>query len=454
MPTPSKTNFPLRVKGKHGVGDIPHLQNVLLELRRAVRHVAWPTLDPIRQCQICTNLANKLNSIGRPIEALVYWDRAIAVIPTFALALANRGYGLQHYGRVLYDGGHKVQFFLSAYDSFSKASAKDAIFDSPATFTYEQQFAAAAGEIATNLDLDSARRQIQKEFVLGRSQAERNYRSWCLENRLYLNPLNDLGAFSIAAQDVLHLPSLTIDFDQGGPEPPAPFGFYNQLKQEFVSARWLCYDGLTDEKAHFSDRDTHLYDTLGMPSYTLATEKTKLAFRMAYSLFDKIAFFINDYFKIGLHERAVSFRNVWYQRRASRNSLNTIFRDRQNWPLRGLYWLSKDIFEPAFREVSEPDAEGLSDLRNHLEHKYCQVYEDFGPDYSHLETSRKGSDLGFLIGRDMLETKSLQIVKLARSALIYLSLAIHCEEIARNLVRGEGLIAPMPLWLWRERRRF
>ena len=149
---------------------------------------------------------------------------------------------------------------------------------------------------------------------------------------------------------------------------------------------------------------------------------------MAYSLFDKIAFFINDYFKVGLHERDVSFRSVWYQRKPNRKSLSTIFRDRQNWPLRGLYWLSKDIFEAAFREVSEPDAEGLSDLRNHLEHKYCQVHEDLGIEYSHFAISRNGSDLGFHIGRDMLEMKSLQVLKLARSALIYLSLAIHCEE--------------------------
>ena len=131
--------------------DIPHLQNVLLELRRAVRHSAWPILDPFRQCQIYTNLANKLNTIGRPVEALSYWDCAISVIPNFALALANRGYGLQHYAWALYDGGHKILFFLSAHDSFSAALAKDAIFDSPVNVAYEQDFAAIAEKIASNL---------------------------------------------------------------------------------------------------------------------------------------------------------------------------------------------------------------------------------------------------------------------------------------------------------------
>ena len=220
-----------------------------------------------------------------------------------------------------------------------------------------------------------------------------------------------------------------------------------------MSARWLCYEGLTEQRAHFSDRDTHLYDTLSIPSYSLATEKTKLAFRMAYSLFDKIAFFINEYFKVGLAEREVSFRSVWYERKGNPKPLSSIFLNRPNWPLRGLYWLSKDLYEPAFGEVSEPDAEGLADLRHHLEHKYCQVHEDLGLGYSHFAAAQNGSTLGFRIGRDMLDAKSLHLLKLTRAALIYLSLAVHREEIARKAERGDGLIASMPLRMWKERGR-
>jgi hypothetical protein len=303
------------------------------------------------------------------------------------------------------------------------------------------------------LKLDEVRKVLHREFSQGRSKAEKVYRMWCLENRLFLNPLNDLGSYSVATRDILHLPSLTTGIDEGGAEPPAIIGFYNQLKQEFVSARWLCYEGLTEQRAHFSDRDTHLYDTLNIPAYSLAVEKTKIAFRLAYSLFDKIAFFINDYFKVELPEKAVNFRSVWYERKGDPKPLNKLFQDRQNWPLRGLYWLSKDIYEPAFQEVSEPGAEGLADLRNYLEHKYCQVHEDLGIGYSRFAHSKNGSALGFYIGRDMLEAKSLHILKQARAALIYLSLAVHREENVRNVEQKDGLIASMPLLIWKERKR-
>ena len=432
--------------------DIPYLESVLFELKQATRHIDWSKVESFRQCQIYTNLGNKLNSIGRPVEALEYWDRAISITPNFALALGNRGFGLQHYGQALYDCGHHFLFLLCAYESLSSASAEDAYFDSVENALHKTEFEEAAKKIAAGIDLDTARSIICREFSLGRSRLERTYRSWCLKNRLFLNPLNDLGDFSIAAQDVLHLPPLIIGQEEsGGSEPPPAYGLYNQLKQEFVSARWLFYEGLTQTSVHFSDKDTHLYDILNIPSYSLGTEKIKLAFRMVYSLFDKMAFLINDYFNVGVPERQVSFRSIWHRKKGtSTHHLNEIFQDRQNWPLRGLYWLSRDLYEPSFQEVSDPDAEGLAELRNHLEHKYCQVHEDLGIAYSRSVVSSQGG-LGLRIGRDALESKGLHLLKLVRSSLIYLSLSIHREENVRNQGRDLGLVAPMTLQALKDR---
>ena len=437
-------------RGQPWSWDVPHFENVLIELRQSIRHTDWSKIDAFRKCQVYTNLANKLNSIGRPVEALEYWDRAISINPNFALALGNRGFGLQRYGQALYDSGHRFLLLLSAYESLASASATDAQFDSVVTSLRASEFAEAATRKATRIDLNAARCNICKEFSLGRSRIERAYRSWCLKNRLFLNPLNDLGNHSIAAQDVLHLPSLVVKLEDSECEPPGAFGLYNQLKQEFVSARWLFYEGLSETKSHFSDRHTHLYDIHNIPSYSLPIEKTKLAFRMAYSLFDKMAFLINDYFNLGVDERRVSFRRIWYRGEKGGEPLKETLQNRQNWPLRGLYWVSKDLYEPTFQKISDPDAKGLADLRHHLEHKYCQVYEDLGIGYSQVAVSQVG--LGLRIGRDMLESKGLHLLKLARSSLIYLSLAIYHEEVTRNRSRNLGLVGSMPLQVLKDRR--
>jgi hypothetical protein len=48
-------------------------------------------------------------------------------------------------------------------------------------------------------------------------------------------------------------------------EPPSLVGFFNQIKQEYVSARWSLYGGThSSSRAHFSDRDVTLTNTLAL----------------------------------------------------------------------------------------------------------------------------------------------------------------------------------------------
>lgn len=42
---------------------------------------------------------------------------------------------------------------------------------------------------------------------------------------------------------------------------------------------------------------------------------------MAYSLFDKIAFFINYYFRLGLKEKETNFKSIWYKKQKGNKPL-------------------------------------------------------------------------------------------------------------------------------------
>lgn len=88
-------------------------------------------------------------------------------------------------------------------------------------------------------------------------------------------------------------------------------------------------------------------------------EKTKLAFRSAYSLLDKIAFFLNDYLKLDIPLGAVSFRSLWFVKKDS-TELKPAFTQAKNWPLRGFYWLAKDFVEDDFQTSTEPDARDVA----------------------------------------------------------------------------------------------
>jgi len=117
------------------------------------------------------------------------------------------------------------------------------------------------------------------------------YRKWVLDNNLFLNPLNDLRKEPLAATDPFHLPNIVTSINTG----PKYQGMYNQMKQEFVSARFMLYEGITSQGTHFSDKDVLLINTWDYPAYSINIEKIKFAYRVAFSLFDKTAFFLNEY---------------------------------------------------------------------------------------------------------------------------------------------------------------
>ena len=81
------------------------VQNVLL-LRRAISEPPFGTIDQTLACQIRTNLANRLNALGRPVAANEQWLHVLATEPRFAKALANRARAIAFYATTLYEKGH------------------------------------------------------------------------------------------------------------------------------------------------------------------------------------------------------------------------------------------------------------------------------------------------------------------------------------------------------------
>lgn len=394
---------------------------------------------PVRLCQIYTNLGNLFLNIGRFSEAIQYWNSALS-ISDFAMASANKGYGLFQYSKELYDNGHRFLFLKEAHNYLSGGIRGEILYPDALKF-FE--------ELKKNIEKMLGRRLDKKvdlnSFFLGKTQNEVDYRKWCLANYLFLNPLNDLGPLSIAGRDIMGMPDITTDIKCDN--PPYHFSFFNQLKQEFVSARFLFFEGSEGINAgltHYSDKDVSITNTLDYSCFGINLEKIKTAFRISYSIFDKIAFFINEYFMLGIDKNKVSFKNVWYDydKELKKSVLKLKFQKYENWPLRGLFWLSKDLFEDNvdFREALEPEARELNRIRNHLEHKYVKIHEYWSNDKDLM--SDDTDPLCLSMGKNDFIEKSLKILKLARAAMIYLSLAINVEERKQP---KDGFIVEMDL---------
>ncbi|WP_321324669.1 LA2681 family HEPN domain-containing protein [Thiomicrorhabdus sp.] len=121
-----------------------------------------------------------------------------------------------------------------------------------------------------------------------------------------------------------------------------------------------------------------------------------------------------------------------------------------NLVLRELYWLSKDFVEQdkqsdmVLGQTMEPDADRLRSIRNHLEHKFLKVHDEIWLDVNEHVNSTSFEQVACHLSLSDLSAKTLRLMKLARAALMYLSLEVHREEEMRAQGRT-GLAAPITL---------
>jgi len=278
---------------------------------------------------------------------------------------------------------------------------------------------------------------VLKEFSLGDTQEETAYRTWVLQHCLFINPMNDLVTQSIAATDVLHTPSMVVPIG----EPPIYQGFFNQLKQEYTTARYLLYEGLHRRAPRFPDKDVQLVNTLDYPSYGTSIEYVKLAYRY-FSVFDKIAYFLNAYLQLAIPEKRVNFQTLWHEKQDRKRPLKQMFVKRPNLPLRGLYWISRDLDDQEDRRL-QPDASLLSTIRQQLEHKYLKAHE---PEWILAKGDPLLTDtIAYNIDRRMFEEKALGLATIVRAATLYLVLGVHSEEEQRREERGDKRVPGIPL---------
>jgi len=396
-------------------------------------------------CQIYTNLGNALSEVGRFIEALRCWNLALQIESSFGPAKGQKGIGFYNYAQAHYDQGHAANLLRAGYEQLDEAVEDEELFPRMRKHfeVYQQHIADQfkPGVLEEEMDFE--------EYSLGDSEEERQYRRWCLEQTLFLNSLNDIEPHSIAARDILHLGSVS---GEESSKIVSCVGFYNQMKQEFVSARYLLYQGLHQDTPHFSDKDVRLENTLDYPVYSFSAENVRIAMRMAYSLFDKIASFLQYYFELShIPSHKLNFGNLWYKS-PGKNKLAPEFEGRENWPLRGLFWLSKDLeyFTDMYVEQSmDPGAKELRDTRNELEHGYLKLHDSMwaGPD----DEARMQDELSTSLYRDDFEQQALKTLRKARAALIYLSLAIkHEERVKKSDLEEDQIMAPMHLDRWED----
>lgn len=178
-------------------------------------------------------------------------------------------------------------------------------------------------------------------------------------------------------------------------------------------------------------------------SQSYNNECVKSGFRVAYSLLDKMAYFINIYYGFGMPYHKVKFNSIWSEKvKSTKDQFQTRpeLRLEKNWAINALYWLSKELHEKDMfsRELSSFSRK-VPVLRNHIEHKHLKILDmDFG---SRGFVEPEGYAMS--IERDDFIETTMFLFKIVRDAIMYLSIAISIEEDLRKAENEDQLTASM-----------
>lgn len=400
--------------------------SIVMEYRKQSFYYMRKAIDLLKECEdstilllhIYTNYANGLDSCGRVIEALRIYRKAIELCPMFGMAVGNYGRALQFYANTVNDSGHYEELHCYAYQAVRRALETG---DSNMHESAIKYFQRMVKEYEASCDSTYLSEPIvHNQYNLGDLE-EREYRLWCLGKHLFLNPLNDLIEQEAAfAHDPLTITRYTeminkneVDERREG-EPPKWFAMLNQLKEEYVYARFLCFEGTVKQgEVHYADKEVKLslasYD---YANYSIRIEELKSAYKTLFSIFDQIGFFINEFWELGFQERTADAYHVFKCTKYPKDNV----------ALTALYWSYCEFVE-RFGNAESASEEGLKTLRNALEHKFVKVHE-----YDYKGQLQIENDRFYHVSEEELKLYVIRLLELAREWIIEIVYAVGIEE--------------------------
>ncbi|MBX9597595.1 MAG: hypothetical protein K2X04_03350 [Burkholderiales bacterium] len=400
-------------------------------------------------CQIETNEANQLAKMGRLIETIsIYYQFITHVKPSEAKIVS-----LIHAINNLCELGHIINNKNVAQYYFVKAIIlKRLLFDiqtSPLIDTYQQQIIndfLIRHPLQENNDVEDGISALQDTGSKDSfRKSEQQYRTWCLENILFLNHMNDLAFSYFDAKDTITFPDYQINLASDCSSKPHFAIAFANIKREFCFARYLAYEGISKKYPKFEGKSLYLASDYYNSDYSGKTERLKTSFRLALGVLDKLINLLISYLKLDKEKikknrscSKIEIKPEFFETYLT-NYLHT------NKYIKALYYVSCDLNNgynapEAQTEKLIAESKHLKKLRNDLEHNWVHVLEFILDDSKCCD-----QDYANYIETEQLESDTIKVLKLVRSCIIYLVFAVQLEENNRQS-DGKSISLEIPIW--------
>lgn len=372
------------------------LSKAVIFFRRAmnvVNEIKSPSNDDLfLQSCIETNLANSLSAQGRAFCCIPLWDSAINRLNP--IAMICKAQNELYLADVLYDPGHQEYHLFVAYKliiqglQYKEFLHEDQLY----AFSENGNFMKFKAWFENNLTTSCYEKYEEEQYDF-ETREQRNYLTWCADNKLFINDLNDVLSSEIVYQDIISLPNFRYQLNRSLSmyETLMYHGNFDELKNEYCYARYIFFTALNmsqDSKHIFNNTYPHV-DDMSYSVTNLKSSHYKNAFRTLYSLFDKISYFLHRFFELNdiKDDNKISFDAI-FRDISKRNSWvpNPKLKTSKNPFIHALFYILKDIRDvkdaTSVTRWLDPDAKSFSDIRNSIEHRSLKIIDDFGYELS------------------------------------------------------------------------
>lgn len=353
--------------------------------------------------KIFVNLGNCLDKLGRVVEALECYDKALSIKPNFGMALGNKGKELLYYAELC--GEHQARLILEAYSLLKLATLEV----TPEAARHFSELMKYIENKAQKLPLNNPPK-LPGYKIESKTKLEEYLINFCLKNGLYLNVCRFCQECNAAIGDTLTIKTMIVPANDKSYLVLS--SYLNEIKQDFVTARLLLILSRYPKiNLDFFDKRVTIIDTLDNTVNNVYIQLAKAAFTTFYNILDKLAFFINDYLQLGIKEEYINFSNIWYADK-SRDNIKQKIINSNNASLNALFDIHKDLDYGMYNQLKK--------TRNALTHRFVKI--QINPQ---LQNDR-------IMSEEMLVKQTLELAQVVRNAIVYLLQFVHLEEIKKS----------------------
>jgi len=375
---------------------------------------------PSYRTKLWVNYGNCLSQLGREIEAIDCYRRALDEDPENGMASGNLGVGLYHVTRIM--GKYKHDYILAAHQAIS-AALGNRMHLRYGTASAKATFVKTKSELDNIIKAHRGTLSPSKQTeAIFRRKPTQRYVSFCRDNSLFLNAWVGDKSMAPAISDEIHFGPILTSINDNETVPEL-LRVLNEIKESYCTARYLYYESLnTSPTLDDTSKLTLYFHTNDMTDlHGLYIGILKSAYARAFDVLDKVARVINIYFGIGRRED--SFWNVLAARQSRGQERQIRFAVRpqvisfNNYSLYALADICLDYFES-----ENVDLKTIDSMRNRITHDYLTI----------LSECNAPNNIKTAISRAEMKDKTLSVLLLAKYATLYAVSAINIAEFQKR----------------------